>query len=110
MSVQIAEDVRELSVGLLSFGLTEYESRTYIALLANGPSTVNQLQYVAGVPRTKVYSAATRLKKKGLVGELDGKPARFQALSPDALQSFITDGERRVKNLKRIFGAIKKVR
>src|SRR5437773_9669715 len=110
MSVPVAEDIRELSIGLLSFGLSEYESRTYIALLANGPCTANQLQYVARVPRTKIYSAAMQLRQKGLAAELEGKPTRFQALSPDALQSFITDGERRLKNLKRVLGAVRKVR
>jgi sugar-specific transcriptional regulator TrmB len=100
----------DLALGLQSFGLTEYEAKIYIALLSNGPSTVNQLQYVAGVPRTKVYQASQQLIKKGALMELEGKPVKFEALPPEVFQSVLTDKERGVRSLRRVMSSLKKVR
>jgi sugar-specific transcriptional regulator TrmB len=105
----VVNDVTDLATGLQGFGLTEYESRVYIALLENGPSTVNQLQYSSSVPRTKVYPIAIQLAKKGVVKAIEGKPIRFQAEAPEIFQSAILAGEKRVKAQKRVLGSLKKV-
>jgi len=105
-----ADESRDLALGLQSFGLTEYEARVYIALLSNGPSTVNQLQYVAGVPRTKVYQVSLQLIKKGALKELEGKPVKFEALPPEVFQNVLTERERGVKSLRRVMNSLKKVR
>jgi len=105
-----ANEVSEISSGLQGFGLTEYESKGYVALLSGGPSTVNQLQYVSMVPRTKVYQVALQLVKKQVVKELDGKPVRFEALPPDVFQGVLVDRERNVRSLKRAMGSLKKLR
>ncbi len=114
MQVNLADDAAELLAGLQGFGLTEYESRVYYALLSNGPSTVNHLQYASGVPRTKVYRVAQQLASKGLVRELEGgrtsQPARFEAQQPEALQSILVERERKVKALRRSLVALKKIR
>ena len=106
----LSSDSAELVEGLQGFGLTEYESKVYVSLLSNGPSTVNSIQYFSGVPRTKVYPVAKQLAAKGLIRELDGKPSKFEAQAPDALDSILVDRERRVRSLRRSLGALKKVR
>jgi sugar-specific transcriptional regulator TrmB len=105
-----ANELGDLSAGLQGFGLTEYESRLYLALLSSGPSTVNQLQYVSMVPRTKVYQVALQLVKKQVAKELGGKPVRFEALPPDVFQGVVVDRERNVRSLKRVLTSLKKVR
>ena len=110
VNMRFADESRDLSLGLQAFGLTEYESKVYVALLSNGPSTVNQLQYTATVPRTKVYQASQQLAKKGVVKELEGKPVRFEALPPEVFQNVLTERERSVKSLRRVMNSLKKVR
>jgi sugar-specific transcriptional regulator TrmB len=105
----VINDLTELSLGLQGFGLTEYESKVYIALLGNGPCTVNQLKYISGVPRTKIYSVAIQLERKGIIKGLEGKPIRFQAFPPEIFHSAIVDGERKVRTQKRILNSLKKV-
>jgi sugar-specific transcriptional regulator TrmB len=105
-----ADESRDLALGLQSFGLTEYESKVYIALLSKGPSTVNQLQYISGVPRTKVYQVSLQLIKKGALKELEGKPVKFEALPPEVFQNVLTERERGVKSLRRVMNSLKKVR
>ena len=105
-----ANELGDLSAGLQGFGLTEYESKLYLALLSSGPSTVNQLQYVSMVPRTKVYQVALQLVKKQVAKELGGKPVKFEALPPDVFQGVVVDRERNVRSLKRVLTSLKKVR
>jgi sugar-specific transcriptional regulator TrmB len=107
----LADDFSELVWGLQGFGLTEYESRVYYALLSNGACTVNQIQYASGVPRTKVYQVSEQLTRKGLLREVEGgKPARFEAQPPEVLQSILVERERKVRALRKSMVALKKVR
>lgn len=100
----------QFSAGLQGFGLTEYESKVYVALLAGGPSSVNQLQFSSHVPRTKVYQTALQLIKKGVVKELEGKPVRFEAMPPEVFESVLAERERGVRTLRRVMTTLKKVR
>jgi sugar-specific transcriptional regulator TrmB len=109
--MSMADDSSELVLGLQGFGLTEYESRVYYTLLSNGACTVNQIQYASGVPRTKVYQVSQQLTRKGLLREVDGgKPSRFEAQPPEALQSILVERERKVRTLRKSMVALKKVR
>jgi sugar-specific transcriptional regulator TrmB len=105
-----ANEVGDISSGLQGFGLTEYESKVYVALLSSGPSTVNQLQYVSMVPRTKVYQVALQLVKKQVAKEIEGKPVKFEALPPDVFQGVLVDRERSVRALKRAMTSLKRLR
>ena len=65
-----------------SFGLSEYEARTYAAVLGENPSEARKLSMRCGVPRTKIYSILRKLKERGLIFELPGEPSRFAPCSP----------------------------
>ncbi len=109
--MSLADDSAELVAGLQGFGLTEYESRVYFALLSNGACTVNQIQYASGVPRTKVYQVSQQLTRKGLLREVEGgKPSKFEAQPPEILQSILVERERKVRSLRKSMVALKKVR
>jgi len=109
--MSLADDSSELIAGLQGFGLTEYESRVYYALLSNGACTVNQIQYASGVPRTKVYQVSQQLARKGLLREVEGgKPSRFEAHPPEVLSSILVERERKVRSLRKSMAALKKVR
>ncbi len=109
-SMRFANEPRDLASGLQGFGLTDYEAKVYVALLSNGPSTVNQLQYAAAVPRTKVYQVSQQLVRKGVLRELEGKPVRFEALPPEVFQNALSERERSIKSLRRVMTSLKKVR
>jgi sugar-specific transcriptional regulator TrmB len=74
---------------LLQYGLTEYEGRTYLALVAAGPSTARDLANLSRVPRTKIYGVLEELGAKGLVQLLPERPRKFEAIGIDRyLQQF----------------------
>ena len=52
---------------LMALGLTEYESKVYLALLGDNPATGYQIGKAAGIPRSMVYEALGRLEVRGAV-------------------------------------------
>ena len=94
--------------GLEEFGLSEYESRAYLALLKYDSLTVSELAYHAQIPRTKAYAVVKTLVRKGLVELLDKKPVRCRALPPEeTLQKLILIEEKRVKAMKKELAKLK---
>ncbi|MGH2670302.1 MAG: TrmB family transcriptional regulator, partial [bacterium] len=86
---------------LLHYGLTEYEARTYLALLAAGPATARDLANVSRVPRTKIYGVLDELHAKGLVQLLPERPKRFEAVTVDRyLAQFEADIKQRLERLR----------
>ena len=67
---------------LRRFGLTGYESRTYLALLAEGLSVVSVIVAKSGVPQSKVYGTLESLVKKGFAESIMGHVKQFRAIPP----------------------------
>jgi Cd2+/Zn2+-exporting ATPase len=71
---------------LMALGLTEYESKVYLALLGEHPATGYQLSKAAGIPRSMVYEALSRLEARGAALKApEGKAALYRPVPPDAL-------------------------
>ncbi len=74
----------ELIDDLENFGLSEYESKAYAALVSAGKaSSVTELSQLCDVPRSNLYSVLEKLNKKGLVEVQKGRPQLFKALDPE---------------------------
>jgi sugar-specific transcriptional regulator TrmB len=69
-------------VALCRLGLTEYESRIYLALIKLGPRKASELSFFGHVPRTKAYGAIRELERKGLLRVIPGKPELDTPSSP----------------------------
>jgi len=71
---------------LESIGFTTYESKVYLALLAEYPSTGYQLSKKAGIPRSMVYEALGRLHARGAVLRTEeGRATLYRPIPPDTL-------------------------
>ncbi|MBU2559638.1 hypothetical protein KKA03_01950 [archaeon] len=64
------------------FDLGEYESKTYAALVMNGPSTAKEIQTTAGIPYSREYDILEGLKKRGFVKMQPGRPRVYSAEDP----------------------------
>lgn len=85
---------------LLEYGLTEYEARSYLALLAAGAGTARELASVSRVPRTKIYGVLDELQAKGLARPVEGRPRRFEAVPvEDYLERFAGEVRARLARL-----------
>lgn len=71
---------------LMELGFTEYEAKTYLALLRTSPATGYQVSKDAGIPRSMVYEALGRLANRGAVLTLpQGDTTRYAPVPVAAL-------------------------
>ncbi len=75
------------SRNLEAFGLTEKESRVYLALLELGEATIGAIAKKSAIKRTTLYDVVENLKKSGLVGSVKkGKKSLYFAEDPRTLE------------------------
>lgn len=98
---QIVMEKREILDTLKRFGLSEYESKVYSALVFLGPSKVGDIARGSKVPQSKIYGILEELTEKQLVEVFEGRPKEFKAVSPEvALKTLIEEKEKELKSLK----------
>jgi sugar-specific transcriptional regulator TrmB len=56
-----------LLTNLQNFGLTQYEAKTYVALLSTGTSNAYKISKAAEIPRTRIYDILDSLTTRGIV-------------------------------------------
>ena len=82
-------------------GMTQYEAKVYLALLAEHPATAYTISRHSGVPHSRVYEVARRLIAKDLVIQADTDPERFSPIPPDDLiDKLVVDHDRAVEGLR----------
>jgi sugar-specific transcriptional regulator TrmB len=62
---------------LKEFGLSDYASRAYLALLQLGEGDARQVSNASRVPAAKIHATLRQLEQKGLVDVLPGTPKRY---------------------------------
>jgi sugar-specific transcriptional regulator TrmB len=75
----ISQDSRRV---LRELGLTDYETRAYLALIERGVLTASQVSENAGVPYSKIYETLTSLERKGWIETERGRPGRYYPKAP----------------------------
>jgi len=79
---QSSEEFRQAAEVLGRVGLTHYEARAYIALVARGVGDAASLAAAAGIPRTSAYKVLESLAEKGYAQPTGGKPILFRPTPP----------------------------
>ncbi|MCR4285251.1 MAG: hypothetical protein NUV97_04400 [archaeon] len=79
-------------IDLTRAGLTESESKVYLALLDLGPSLAGQIARKAGLHRRTVYDTTEMLINKGLIGYiLQNNRRLFQAENPNRILKILQE-------------------
>jgi len=87
----------DIIASLEQVGLSERESRVYLALLDIGPSTTSKLIRKTGIASSKIYDVLEKLEHKGLVTHIIEKgKKRFQTVNPDKLIDLLKEKENSV--------------
>jgi len=85
-------------------GLSEYESRAYLALVALGSGSANFVANIAQIPRTSAYKVMKSLERKGFAKEKPGRPVSFTPTDPEELSKKLVEEVKesfaKVANLK----------
>ena len=86
---------------LINLGLTDGESKVYLALLKLGSSTVGPIAKEAKVAYSNIYDILERLLEKGLISFiLKEKTKYFQAVPPSRLSEFLEKKEEKLQKEK----------
>ena len=87
--MQQTEDIVDL---LQQFGLSPKEAKVYLASLALGPSSVQNLSRLSKVNRATVHIICDKLKEKRILAETrQGKKRLLFAEEPEKIKTFIED-------------------
>ncbi len=93
------KNIEKLSELLTDLGLSDHESKVYLASLSLGPSTVMDIADAALIKRTTVYSVVNTLMTKGLVRiEPKGFKRLFAAESPSRLETVLESKRFKLKS------------
>ncbi len=99
----------EIKKLLSEVGLTERESKVYLALLETGLTTTGPLVKKSGVPNSKIYEILESLQNKGLVSWIiKSKTKYFQASDPKKILTIFREKEKEIENLLPVLEARQK--
>ncbi|NGM89091.1 TrmB family transcriptional regulator [Parapusillimonas sp. SGNA-6] len=68
---------------LQSVGFSDYEAKTYIALLLTPNATAYEISKEAGIPKANCYSVLEALRKNGAVQAVSENPVKYVAVDPN---------------------------
>lgn len=92
----------ELLETLKSIGLTNGESKVYVALVSLGTSTVSPIVESSGISSSKVYFILNKLAVKGLVSiSIKDKTKIYSSSDPDRIIDYLDEREKIIKNHKK---------
>ena len=92
---------------LQEIGLTEYESKIYLTLLASGQISAYELAEKAGLYRQVTYDSLKRLMEKGFVSSVtEGKTKLFKAIDPNLILELLNE---KTENYKQILPELTKI-
>lgn len=97
---ELEDEYNNITEGLQQFDFTEYQARTYTALVAHGVAEAETIASTADLPRTSVYKALDSLHEKGYVVETKGRPKIYRPAEPLELKSRLS------RELDDVFGRL----
>ncbi len=89
---------QDVLILLQGIGLTEYESRVYVALISLGRARAKEISDITSIAYPKVYDVLASLKQKGFVEEELRRPRVYRPVDPSrAIRNYV---EERISLLK----------
>lgn len=82
-------------------GLSKYEARAYLGLIALGVAPADRVANVARIPRTSAYKVLDSLCEKDFATSTKGRPKVYRPVAPQKLQ------EKIVEDITELFSTIK---
>lgn len=89
--MDLEEEYDKVARTLESIGLSSYEARGYVALVAHGFGSAEAIAETARIPRTSAYKVLQSLCQKGFAISTKGRPTIFKPENPTKIKERVTD-------------------
>src|SRR3989475_7032359 len=89
--VDLEKEYETVSRTLESIGLSSYEARGYVALVAHGDGSAEAIAETAKIPRTSAYKVLQALCTKGFAISTKRRPTIFKPDSPAQIKEKVTE-------------------
>ncbi len=89
--VDLEKEYENVSRTLESIGLSSYEARGYIALVAHGHGSAELIAETARIPRTSAYKVLQSLCAKGFAISTRGRPTIFKPEAPAKIKGKVIE-------------------
>lgn len=89
--VDLEKESGTVSKTLESIGLSSYEARGYVALVAHGYGSAETIAETAKIPRTSAYKVLQSLCSKGFAISTRGRPTIFKPESPAKIKEKVIE-------------------
>jgi len=89
--VDLEREFERATKTLESIGLSSYEARGYIALVAHGYGSAETIAATARIPRTSAYKVLQSLCQKGFAISTRGRPTIFKPEAPAKVKDRVVD-------------------
>lgn len=73
---------QEVYAALKEYGLTDYETRAFVALITNGISSAKELSDRTNIPYSRIYDVLVNLETQQWVKVISGRPMKYKAERP----------------------------
>lgn len=85
---------------LRKLGLTEYESKIVLSLLALGASKASEIYKKCNIPKNKIYESLQNLTRQGIVKEIPSNPKKYFIKNSDSLNILVKNKESELEEIK----------
>ncbi|MCK4758125.1 MAG: TrmB family transcriptional regulator [Thermoplasmata archaeon] len=100
----LMEEYEKISDDLALLGLSDYEARAYIALVAHGVADAETIATTAQIPRTSAYKILDTLEEKGFAHAGHGRPRMYRPEDPAKV------GGQIISRLENTFGKLEMIK
>jgi len=98
---------KEIISQFAEIGFSEYEAKSYLALVQKNPSTAYEIGKESGVPSSKIYEVLNKLKDKGMIVTVDDEDGRAKRYIPQHPEEFLSQYQNGVqKTLQSLRGVL----
>ncbi|MEM0448607.1 MAG: helix-turn-helix domain-containing protein [Methanomassiliicoccales archaeon] len=82
----LENEYKKIAATLEKIGLSDYESRALVTLIARNHGTADEISDLSGIPRTSSYKALNSLCEKGLANSTSGRPIIYHPIQLDEIR------------------------
>ncbi len=86
LDIDLRKEYERIAGTLESLGLSTYEAKAYIALVAHGYGSAETIAQTASIPRTSAYKVLQSLCDKGYAISTRGRPQMFRPEPPSSVK------------------------